>query len=439
MGFSLTAVYMCGKSCLNSYIGLYGYQDQILKYGLSVVARTLLLLALAVCSVVDGSANEGLYKFLVQPKSTETSLLEQWGVNVDGWLNAGVAINPDHPDNHFNGPVGFSDRSNELQLNQLYLFLERDPEVGGKVSQWSWGGRLDFVFGSDAFYTRSMGDPGNHWDSHLLHQSIYGIAFPQAYLDILAPIGRGLRIKLGEFYTIVGIETVTAPNNFFYSRSYTMQFAEPFSHTGILFNYKFFDRIDIQLGAVTGSPYAGWDGSFQHYLENWGFVGGISFSSIQTGTSIAITGTHGRLSAKNEPDANLYSIVIKQDIGKTWHYTLQHDYGWVDNSEANTSAEWYSVVGFLNVDLAEDLSLGVRLEWFRDDDGARVGFPARHPVQFGHAANYYAGTLGLNWKPQPWVTVRPSIRYDISDGWQAYNSGSSDRQFLVSTDFILNF
>lgn len=367
----------------------------------------------------------------------QSSWFKQAGLHLGGWLNAGISINPDQPADNFNGPVSFSDRVNELQLNQLYWFLQRD--LAADSGEWSWGGRLDFMFGSDAFYTRAMGDPGDHWDSHLLHQRIYGIAFPQAYLDIFAPIGHGLRVKMGEFYTLVGNETVTAPDNFFYSRAYAMQFGEPFSHTGVLANYAVTDHVDLTAGAVTGSPYAGWDGSFQHHLENWGFVGGINLSSPHTGSSLAITGTHGSLSETPAIDVNLYSAVLNQDIGEHWHVTLQHDYGWTNGMAGIDGTEWYGVVGYLRHDLSKQLALGVRLEWFRDDDGSRVSFPARTPSQPGHAANYYAATVGANWKPWPWLNIRPSARYDFSDGWSAFDSGQSNRQLLVSADVVLLF
>lgn len=357
----------------------------------------------------------------------------KWG----GWLNAGVSYNANQPADRFNGPVSFSDRADEPQLNQLYQFLEYAASTDADA--WSLGGRLDFIFGSDATYTRSMGDPADHWDAHFLNQRIYGIAFPQAYLELSAPLGRGLRIKFGEFYTLIGNEAVTAPDNFFYSHSYTMQFGEPFSHTGMLASYAVNDNLEVKAGAVTGSPYAGWDGGFQHRLENWGFIGGVNWTQPNTGRSLAVSGSHGGLSGAVAQDVNLYSVVLKQDIGERWHVALQHDYGWVDKAPGVDGAEWYSVVAYLNYDLFDDLGLGLRLEGFRDDDGTRVGVPARKPTTAGQAANYYAATVGANWKPWPWLTLRPSVRYDVSDGWRAFDVGTSDHQLLVSTDLLLMF
>lgn len=389
---------------------------------------------LCTLSPVKGS---GLLELLTEYNPNQSAWFKQTGLQLGGWLNAGISINPDQPRDHFNGAVGFSDRANELQFNQLYWFLERD--ISQDSRQWSWGGRLDFVFGSDAFYTRAMGDPSDHWDSHLLHQRIYGIALPQAYLDVSIPIGRGLRFKIGEFYTLLGNESVMAPDNFFYSRSYAMQFGEPFSHAGVLANYALSDSVDLTAGAVTGSPFAGWDGGFQHRLENWGFVGGINVKWPKTASSLALSGSHGSLSEVSGQDVNLYSVVFKQTVGEHWHYTLQHDYGWTNNVEGNSGAQWYGVVGYLTHEVSRQLGLGLRLEWFRDDDGTRVGLPARKPTSTGHAANYYAATVGANWKPRPWLNLRPSVRYDISDGWSAFDAGQSERQLLVSADVIVTF
>ena len=50
---------------------------------------------------------------------------------------------------------------------------------------------------------------------------------PQAYAEVFCPWGNGLSVKLGHFYSIFGYETVTAPDNFFYSHSYVFQYGEP--------------------------------------------------------------------------------------------------------------------------------------------------------------------------------------------------------------------
>ncbi len=50
-------------------------------------------------------------------------------------------------------------------------------------------------------------------------------------------------LKVGHFYTIIGYEVVTAPDNFFYTHAYTMQYGEPFTHTGVLATYNANDQL----------------------------------------------------------------------------------------------------------------------------------------------------------------------------------------------------
>ena len=62
-----------------------------------------------------------------------TSLLKENGIEVGGWINAGITYNTNNPANRFNGPVTFADRSNEFQVNQLNLFMERAVATEGKA------------------------------------------------------------------------------------------------------------------------------------------------------------------------------------------------------------------------------------------------------------------------------------------------------------------
>ena len=58
-------------------------------------------------------------------------------------------------------------------------------------------------------------------------------------------------MKLGHFYSILGYESVTAPDNFFYSHSYLFQYGEPFTFTGLLGTTKLGD-FTIQAGMTRG-------------------------------------------------------------------------------------------------------------------------------------------------------------------------------------------
>jgi hypothetical protein len=414
----------------------------------------------------------------------KTAIMQKLGLTFGGWLQTGVTYNAGNPSNGFNGPVTFGDRSAELQLNQLYLFLQKPVATEGDA--WDVGGRVDFMYGSDSIFTQAYGVPSydvnngqaltrNHWDLNLLRNTgrFYDIALPQLYLETYIPIGNGLNIKAGHFYTPVGYEVVTSPDNFFYSKPYTFQYGEPFTHTGFLGNYAFDKNWSTVAGVVTGSATGGWDGGWDQQLGNWAGLLGGTWNTEDKATSFNITGTYGGTSERSSQSWGLYSMVFKHNLMDDLHMVLQHDHGYANGvlvSSGVRDAEWYGINSYLMYDITDKLGAGIRAEWFRDNAGFRVCSPGRVaaatnaagpdnvPVSsassvlcgngtgFGTPASYYAITAGVNYKPLKWLTLRPNVRYDWADGadpltgarYKPFGNGK-DAQFLFSTDAVVVF
>ena len=164
----------------------------------------------------------------------------------------------------------------------------------------------------------------------------------------------------------------------------------------------------------------------------------------------------------------MYSVVLQHRITPRTHMVVHHTHGWAANINLPggvQNAAWYSINTHLTYDLLHDLSIGIRAERFNDRDGWRVFSPYRilsalnnrgvsyaGNVPFiGAPADYYAVTLGMNWKPAKrlkidWkpvqkVNIRPNIRYDRADGIDmAFRpfDGRKD-QFLFSLDATIPF
>jgi Putative beta-barrel porin-2, OmpL-like. bbp2 len=410
-----------------------------------------------------------------------SSFMKDNNLKFGGWLNTGVTYNAASPDNKFNGPVTFADRAEELQLNQINLYFQKAVTVGGDA--WDWGGRVDVMYGSDAIFTQAYGVPAydvntaqalnrSHWDLNMLGSNdnrFYDLAFPQAYVEFNAPIGNGLDVKVGHFYTPIGYETVPAPDNFFYTHAYTMQYGEPFTHTGALANYAIDDNWAVMGGVITGSATGGWDGGWDKHLGNWAGIAGGTWTSTDKNTSLNISGTYGGTSEQSSNSWGMYSIVGKHNITEKMHLMVQHDHGFAggtyDFATATPNAidaEWYGLNTHLTYDVMDNLVAGVRGEWFRDQNGFRVCSPGRvaaatydsngttgsYAANFlstCSAASYYAVTAGVTWKPVPWATIRPNVRYDWADGsvagggqYRPFGNNKQD-QLLFSTDVTLLF
>jgi Putative beta-barrel porin-2, OmpL-like. bbp2 len=361
----------------------------------------------------------------------ESALLQKLGVHLGGWIDAGVTYNANDPGDKFNGPTSYADRDSELQMNQLYLYAEK--AVNREGSEWDLGGRVDFMFGTDAYKTQSF----NHFDSSLISSKdlrFYDIAFPQAYLEAFAPIGNGLSIKAGHFYTIVGKEGVTAPGNFFYSRNYSFTWAGPFTHTGVLLNYPVNNNISVDAGGVMG-----WD-NVDNQAGAWNFLGGVKLNNDDNSTSASLHVVTGDYSETVSANRTRYTLLINHDFTDRIHYTFQHDYAFQDQHPLllGKTAHWYGINNFLTYDIDDKIAAGLRAEWFRDHDGVRVTQNTRGGPLNG-SSGYYALTAGLNYKPLGWLNIRPEVRYDWADKAKAFDAGNKTDQFTFSTDIIVNF
>jgi Putative beta-barrel porin-2, OmpL-like. bbp2 len=366
-----------------------------------------------------------------------------------GWANAGATFNTQNVTSGFNGPVTFNDQ-NELQLNQLGMTAEKALDL--EDCCWDIGGRVDLMFGSDYIFNQVIGlethDDGTpHWNSG----PNYGLTLNQAY----AEVGRGnLSVKLGRFYTPIGYEVVPANANFFYSHAYTMQYGEPFYHVGALATLKQSDELSFLGGVVNG-----WD-AFDREQDTVAGLGGILWNNGD-GLSVSLTGI---LSQDANPfftstDDNftnrfMYSLVVSKEINDCWTYVFQHDNGYQEDGAHNSTivvnngdAEWYGVNQYLFRKLNSCWTAGMRLEWFRDDDGARVGaIRAGNPIGTGFAGNFWESAWGLNYKPTTNLTIRSELRYDWYDGINVatpgagpFDDGTRDDQFIGSADVVYIF
>ena len=375
------------------------------------------------------------------------------GINIGGWLEQGFTWNPDSPRNRFNLPVTFNDRANEYQLNQAYLFIEK--ALATDSCCWDLGGRVDLLWGTDYFFTTALGleteqDGSPKWNSedgprnNPPGAALYGLAMPQLYGELFVPVGNGVVIKAGHFYSILGYEVVPAPGNFFYSHSYMRQYAEPFTHTGYLASYNLTENVAIKSGMTLGSD------NFSNPNDNVGHLAGVRWSSYDQATTLTWA---MHIADEQNPDLNntryVQSIVLTHEICDGLTYVFQSDLGYEDDASFNfvddepQDAEWYGISQYVLYDINDCLTAGMRVEWFRDDDHTRV---TPGVGSFGEGGNYFEFTAGLNWKPCPSLLVRPELRWDWSNVsvpslaiTGPYNDLGDKNQFTAAIDVIWTF
>ncbi|TAN52829.1 MAG: porin [Methylococcaceae bacterium] len=363
---------------------------------------------------------KGLLEVISDRDTAKLVGLDGVGLSAGGWATAGFTYNTDDPADHGNGPVSMNYRANEFHLHQMNLFLERAVQKG---AAWDVGGRMDVMFGTDTPYTQATG----HWDVGLIDKRslrLYDLALPQAYAEVYAPWGQGLTTKIGHFYSIIGYESVPSPPNFFMSHTYSFK-SSPFTTTGFLSSYALNDNLTFNAGAVTGPD------NFDRHLGAWSFMGGFNWNSDDQATGFSFSILDGPTDDTASSNLSYYTALFHQDFTPKLHYVLQHDRGFQHAALGAQDAEWYSVVHYLTFDVADTWGVGLRGEWFRDDDGVRFS---------AGAADYFAVSGGLNWKPTTWLMLRPEVRYDWTGAQTApFDGNHRTHQLLLGMDAVVRF
>ncbi len=315
---------------------------------------------------------------------TLNSLLgeDRW-FDMGGWTQFGY---------HDDSTGVFNTHPHRVNLHQQWFWIER---VADGSQGLDFGFRFDAVYGVDAQNTQAFGNPPGSYDfMNGFDHGIYGWALPQLYGEVAMG---DLSVKAGHFYTIIGYETVTAPDNFFYSKAFTFNFNEPFTHTGVLASYNVSDGV-----TAYGGWTAGWDTGFERNddadnSKGTNFLGGLSIdlSDNMNATYATTAGDFGVIG-----EGYMQSFVLQIDVTENLDYIFQND--WLHTSaidpDGDTGVDSYSFNQYLFYTISDELAAGARGEIWTVED-----------------FTIYQTTLGVNIRPMSNVVVRPEVRWQWGD------------------------
>lgn len=321
------------------------------------------------------------------------------GINFSGYVETSYTFNFDQPDDRTNALRIFDTRSNDFSLNVVKLTIEKPVED-------IVGFRADVVYGKDAEVLTPFGTAQDEFD------------LEQAYIELVAPVGNGLSVKVGHFVTIIGAEVIESPDNYNFSRSFLFGLAIPFTHTGVLAGYDFSDRVGVSFGVVNG-----WD-SLEDDNDAKSFLGGLNFAWDRASLSVAgIVGNEpSNVPAGDERTRVLIDVVASASPVENVELNFNLDWGTEEGAGlAGGDGEWNGVAGIVSYAFNEEHSIAVRGELFNDKDGARTGI----------AQDLWEITVtGSHWFSESLLS-RIEYRHDDSDAL-AFDGGAEDTQDTIS-------
>jgi hypothetical protein len=376
-------------------------------------------------------------------KLPQPCFLSEHGITLGGWFEQGT--NTNFNGTPWNGVVPFDDHTG-YQMNQLWFFLDKPTD--STSCDWTSGGHVDACFGTDPRFFKDQKGLEASWDE----TGPYQVALPQFYSEFARC---DWTIRVGHFVTPMGYEVIQSPQNFFYSHSYDFTYGMPYTHTGATATKKFGDDNEW---SIMGGVTQGNDVFFDDPHPN--FLGGIFYSQKDGKSSWALTLTTGEEAESTYPDVyqtilcNVATVKLNDcpaGCGQL-KYVFSNHYG---SQTGAVSGEWYGITNDLFYDLNKCWSAGLRAEWFRDTNGIRVYDPyAPSPVSgpftvpnnASFAGNFYELTVGLNYKPNLNVTIRPELRYDSYQGPASpingqlpFGDGNYSHQFMAACDAVITF
>lgn len=338
------------------------------------------------------------------------SLADTLGVSafdVGGWTQFGYH-DSQTPGSQTRGDLGaFNDIPKELNLHQQYFYLGKEADGSNGPG---FGFRADFIYGTDAQKTQSFGNPAGSFDEGFDNGDIHGWAIPQLYAEVAMD---DFSVIIGKFYTLVGYEVVTAPDNFFYSHALTMFNAEPFTHTGVLGTYTGFEGMTVYGGWTLG-----WDTGFDNFNSGNSYLGGFSFG-LSDDITVTYINTYGNFGARGGPgqdDSYSHSVVVDVALTDDVNYVFQTDMVAIDRDvPATLGNDQVGINQYLIYKYNDILSFGSRIEWFKSD---------------GVSAFEY--TSGVNVKLLDNLVLRPEFRKD-------WIPGLGFEQDMAACDMILTY
>jgi hypothetical protein len=352
-------------------------------------------------------------------------VIKDW--NFGGHVAVSYNYNFNNPDSRANRLRVFDDKANQFDINQAELWMEKPTTTESPI-----GFGLDFLIGRDAKKVHSLGLGISSGDDPT-KSDVFDLL--QAYVTYKAPIGNGLDLKAGKFVTLHGAEVIRRTGDYQISRSLAFGFAIPFTHTGLVATYPFTDWLTVTAGIVNG-----WDNTDDNNNDK-SFHGMATITPIKDLT-VTLGGTWGaELDNRNGPKRGLLDLVAIYKPISPLTLTLNYDYGVQDEAfgPGTQTARWHAIVGYATYDLTDKFSVGVRGEYFIDENGFRL--PGATP---GQRLNVWEFTLTTRYKLLDHLFASVEYRHDqATDDRLIFDDGkgtlNADSQNTIAFELVYQF
>lgn len=318
-------------------------------------------------------------------------------ITISGYVQASYFYNSKEPLDKKSDGYLWNTTHNSFSLNKVKVTLA-SPPVERSGDAWDAGFRTSMIWGEDAPVLNTGG----------AYQGLENLR--EAFVELNVPIGDGLNIKAGQLISLLNYESgdggAANPN---FSQGYQWFFTGNGPSAGVQLGYTFTEWLDLKLRVQNGMYAGPIDGNNGKTV-----IGSIGLKPNEKLWANLI-GFGGDESSTMSVKGG--SVLAGYDITENFHTGFEFDY-FVFDPAAGTTADLWSVGGWLWYDFTEKFGIALRAEHLEDKDGGGlkgIGLPGRplsailSPDPDGSIQSL---ALTFNWKPTPMIKVQPEIRYD---------------------------
>jgi len=330
-------------------------------------------------------------------------------VTATGFLDVSAHYNANNPASQTSALRSYDAKADSFYLNALHAAVALD-----------FGRGLAAVLEADAGSDASV----NKLDPDGVEEINFDVQ--EAFLTYAVP-DLPFGFKAGKFATTMGIEVIEGPDNPTVTRGFLFGLAEPFTHVGFLATWKE-GPFDAAVGVVNG-----WDVATDN---NTGKTGLAKFTvASEDGYGI----TASLLVGPEQPDENdpiRRTVDVTGFVSPCEAFRLNLQGLWGDDEVEALSGHrvrWYGFGLQPVVAFTGEFSVGFRMEWFRDVDGARTGYLDEVEV--------WNLTVAPALRVTDHLTVRVEGRFDRAneDLFEDEDGLTKDRQATLSGEVIVRF
>jgi hypothetical protein len=261
------------------------------------------------------------------------------------------------------------------------------------------------------------------------------IALQEGWLQIMAPLGNGLDIRVGKMAALTGYEVIENVNNMNYSRGMLFGIIQPFTATGIRASYWFAEQFGATIGFTNGLNFTNdtfSDDDRSKMVEFQVAAKPVKDLSI---TATLMYGHESNISASTGDGVYIFDLVVAYTMDKLT-IALNFDKSSIQGvatSAASTRGPLSGIALYAKYAFTDTLSEALRIEYFSDENGLLVDGGA------AAGARVFAITATTEMKVANQLILRAELRADNSNDAIFSRGGGNAGLRAAHGDYTLGF